>query len=280
MMLFASDLDGTLIYSRRFLENLQDKSTASLRLIETLKEKEISFTSEAIVKKLKMINVKMHFVPVTTRSIYQYNRIEIFREEIKPTYAIVSNGGNILVNGEPLMEWQAIIKERLKVIPLGIEMVLKKFSETEGSKWVISTNEVDNLFNYFILDQEKIVRQEMVPFFHWLRENQWTGSLQGRKLYLIPDCINKRDPILFLTKKLGIDGFVAAGDSFLDLPMLRAASGGIVPYHGELVESLGEALKKENIQYTTSKGVMGGEEILDFVLDFYKPILNSTFASG
>lgn len=265
-MLFASDLDGTLIYSRRLIESIDGETDYSLRLIETLNGKEISFTSEAIIKKLKMINQHIFFVPTTTRSLQQYNRIRLFREEVKPTYAIVNNGGTILKNGEPMVEWQGIIQEKIKEMPLTREAVYKKFSEIKSSEWVTSAKEVDDLFTYFLIDRDKVKREKLTPLFVWLKENQWTGSLQGRKLYLIPNCVNKREPILFLMKKLGLKEFIAAGDSFLDLPMLRATSRAIVPCHGELIEGLGKGLAKEGIKYTTNKGVAAGEEILDFVV--------------
>ncbi|WP_026477777.1 HAD family hydrolase [Alkaliphilus transvaalensis] len=263
-MLFASDLDGTLIFSRRYLESMGKSKIKRIRSIEEIDGKETSYISQTVIEKLKFLNNKAFFVPVTTRSLHQYNRITLFKNEIKPHYAIISNGGIILEKGVPMMEWQLKIQDRLSKQLINRDVVLRKFEETKASKWVTSMKEVDGLFVYFLLDREKIQREELNPFLKWLKKKAWTGSLQGRKLYLIPNCINKRDPVLFLMKKIGQNHFASAGDSFLDLPMLMAADYKIIPSHGELVECLGESLKKEGIKYTCRRGIDASEEIVDF----------------
>lgn len=52
-----------------------------------------------------------YFIPVTTRTIEQFQRITLFQNEIIPEYAITSNGGNILHNGKQDVTWNKEIKK-------------------------------------------------------------------------------------------------------------------------------------------------------------------------
>lgn len=266
-MVFASDLDGTLIFSKRYLAKLQEPLGDSLHLIETIDDREISYVTQRVIEKLKLINERIFFVPVTTRTIQQYRRITLFQGQIKPSYAIVTNGANILLNGEPMVEWQQLMERRLKDSALSLWDVQKKFKENTASQWVISSYTADDMFLYFTLDQERVQREDFLPFFDWLRENQWAGSLQGRKLYFIPKCLNKAVPLEFLKEKINMNELIAAGDSLLDLPMLELADYAIAPFHGELKESLALAESRgKGIQYTTRRGIKASEEILKLVL--------------
>ncbi len=266
-MIFASDLDGTLIFSRRYLDRLQEPLQASLQLVESIKGQEISYTTGNVIEMLKRIHERILFVPVTTRTIHQYRRITLFHGQIKPSYAIVTNGGNILKDGEPMKEWQQLVKDQIKKTTLSLEQVEKRFLETRESQWVKSAYRADNMFLYFTLDTAQVRREALNPFFNWLRENQWAGSLQGRKLYFIPRCLNKGAALAFLKKQLDIHTLVAAGDSLLDLPMLNLADYAIAPFHGELIESSSlEVERGEPIHFTANKGILAAEEILNVVL--------------
>ena len=76
--------------------------------IEYKDEEVISFMSQHSIELLKQFHEKHLFVPVTTRAIYQYERIVAFQQWIQPKYAITSNGGTILVDGKPDAEWGRI----------------------------------------------------------------------------------------------------------------------------------------------------------------------------
>ncbi len=265
-MIFASDLDGTLIFSKRYLVEVDDKIIQSLHLVDVVEGISRSFITKPAKEKLAIINKKMFFVPVTTRTINQYNRMVFFQNEIKPLYAIVSNGGNILMDGKPLEEWQLLIKKHLKDTAISHGDVLKKFKELEISRYTSDLRIADDLFICHKVDISKVEREEFYPFFQWLKSHNWTGSLQGRKLYFIPDCVNKRDSLLFLKERLGSGKLISAGDSLLDIPMLEVADHAISPFHGEIKQCFGEKLREKGIQYTLNEGIEAVEEILDFVM--------------
>lgn len=96
-MIYASDLDRTLIYSLSAIGVPED--TPGLVPAEVVDGRTVSYISQQALATLKELAAKIVFMPVTTRTIAQYRRINLFQETVIPDYAITSNGGNILVNG-------------------------------------------------------------------------------------------------------------------------------------------------------------------------------------
>ena len=76
MKAFASDLDQTLIYSRRWLADLKHKSH-DVVCVEHYKNKSASFMLKEAAETLRGIDRAHHFIPITTRTVAQYNRIPI-----------------------------------------------------------------------------------------------------------------------------------------------------------------------------------------------------------
>jgi hydroxymethylpyrimidine pyrophosphatase-like HAD family hydrolase len=80
-VLFASDLDNTLIHSYRVAEGRDI-------CVETRDGKKLSFMSPEAHGILKDIAAKCTFVPVTTRSLEQYRRLLHLRQERSPPQAV------------------------------------------------------------------------------------------------------------------------------------------------------------------------------------------------
>ena len=93
-LIYATDLDRTLIFSKRFIS--ENKSNTDKTVVERRENGDvISYMSNDVMVQLKEIdnNDSLTIVPVTTRSIKEYNRIEL---PIVPKYAILDTGGTIL----------------------------------------------------------------------------------------------------------------------------------------------------------------------------------------
>ncbi len=269
-MLFASDLDRTLIYSGKFLELLPVKKNKKIRLIEKKEEKEISYMSENAIDKLKKLTQKAFFVPVTTRTIEQYKRISIFKEEIIPKYVVVSNGGNILIDGKVDEKWNTFIKDTIKKECVPLCKVIEKFKTIQNEEWVTSVKIADDLFVYAIVIAENIPNKELDEFFAFLKIHNWKGIRHGRKLYFIPNCVNKGRAMMYVAKKLGVNHIAAAGDSFLDLPMLENADYSISPAHGEVNVLYKKKGEEKDIQFTLNSGFLACEEMLDQIDVFFE----------
>lgn len=265
-MIFASDLDQTLIFSERFLLD----RTLPVRLIEQLEGKSISFMTERAILLLQEIHERMLFVPVTTRTIEQYRRITLFQNEVKPLYAITSNGGNVLRNGEVDESWNKNIRKRMEDESLSLVDILVRFDSLKSSTWIQNEKSAEDLFYYFIIDREKIPANDMRDFTIWMEQNNWNVSIQGRKLYFVPAVVNKRDAVIYVKEIENRTKVFASGDSLLDLPLVNFADHSIVPAHGEIHHFHQTAGTDKTIPFTSHTGILASEEILVWVIDALK----------
>ncbi|MCM3597406.1 haloacid dehalogenase [Metabacillus idriensis] len=266
-MIFASDLDQTLIYSRRSFR--EPVSESDIRLIEMLDGQEISFMTKKAISMLKEIAEQMTFVPVTTRTPSQYGRITVFQEEIIPGYAVTSNGGHVFKNGKLDEEWKQHLENLMKNECTSLEEVSRKFQEIAADDWVLKQKNAENLFLYNIIDRALIPEVRLQEFILWLDRHGWKHSLQGRKLYFVPKPINKWDAVAYVKEAIGAKTVITAGDSLLDLCMLEGADHAFSPLHGELGESNTRLV--ETIKRTNKNGIFASEEILENVLAKVSP---------
>jgi len=209
-LLFASDLDQTLIYSRRtFISKEIDEQ---IRPVESLDNQFISFMTQNALIKLREISQKVLFVPVTTRTKLQYQRINFLQYDIAHQYAVTSNGGTIFYQGSEDKGWAQLVLEG-RANCLAVDDLIHKFTEITHPSWVIpdSGKLADDLFYYCLIERDKIPLVELAAFKLWARENNWELSVQGRKLYLVPMNVNKKAAIQYIKGKESISRVVAAG---------------------------------------------------------------------
>jgi len=256
-MIFASDLDRTMIYSARFLNDYSGR----VKAVET--GRYYSYMTELAAELLKRIAGKALFVPCTTRTVEQYRRVEFFQKELKPEYAIASNGANLLVNGVLDTAYRENILALLKSNCAAGRDILKEFNRLEGDGWVQPMRQADGVFHYCLIDRERAPVQELASFSVWANQQRWNVSIQGRKLYLVPQVINKWAALTRVMEITGDNKVVAAGDSLLDLPLMQGANYALSPAHGELYEQFG--VTDSNWRFTETSGLPAGEEILKIV---------------
>jgi hypothetical protein len=264
-MIFASDLDQTLIYS---LRSRGLCATEKLRSVESLDGKEISFMTEESIAKLQGMLQHTLFIPVTTRTQQQYERVTILAAGTEPKYAVTSNGGNILINGHPDIEWKQRIMSGIKHSCLPVQDIMAKFQEIVHSDWIVSGRYAEELFYYFVVNRDLLPENELTSFGKWAKTNCWNVSLQGRKVYLVPEVVNKKAAVAYIKELEGKAYVAASGDSLLDYCMLQFADYAIAPRHGELYRSFLEGNPIDSkINFTQASGIMCAEEILDAVIE-------------
>ncbi|WP_407310805.1 HAD family hydrolase [Desulfosporosinus sp. SB140] len=264
-ILFASDLDQTLIYSHRSLPH--STMDASLRPVERLENQCISFMTQGALSLLKELAGQILFVPTTTRTKTQYQRLNFADYGIYPRYVVTSNGGTIFDHGREDVDWAKQVAAGNIHCAEGQDLICR-FQEISHPSWVIkdSGTLADDLFYYCVIDRDKLPMKELGDFELWARENRWDLSIQGRKLYFVPRHVSKKAAIEYLREKEGLSTVVAAGDSLLDLEMLKAADIALAPAHGELFSRYTQGkLTGERIQFTKISGIDAAEEILGTV---------------
>ena len=204
--LFACDLDNTLIHSYK-------KRRADDICVEIYDGREQSFISRKSLDLIKKIAAKIFFVPVTTRSIAQYRRI-FWAEGFFPKFAVVSNGA-FLLNGENHENFLREVVEPFK-------NELKSQFEAADDKIFSIARIVDESFLFLKckedFDAEKI-------FF----DTNLTVQRVKNKIYLFPPRLNKGEALILLKNRFAPEKIFCAGDSIIDLPMLRLADVAFAP---------------------------------------------------
>jgi hypothetical protein len=258
-MIFASDLDRTLIYSSKFIND-----SSNFKRVEAGDYP--SYMTKRAAELLQTIARQITFIPSTTRTVEQYRRVN-FICGLKPKYAVTSNGGNLLIDGHPDLEYKKAVQRQLQDC-LPAPDILKKFKQITLDSWLIKTKEADGLFYYCLVDRPKVPLQELAQFTDWAAAQNWEVSLQGRKLYLVPKVINKWAPIDRILDIIGKTKVYTAGDSLLDLPLLTATQNHLCPRHGEVYQYYQKCQQwnGHKINFTHNAGIKAGEEVLETVM--------------
>jgi len=263
MILFTSDLDRTLIYSSRMIEAYP--VLGRIRIVEKKEGKTISYMSEEAIQLLQSFHQEHLFVPVTTRALHQYKRIQFFQEELQPKYAITSNGGTILINGKVDEDWRKLLHDRISHSSIVEKEVLKLFAELRHSNWVESEHYVDQSFFMFRINRELMPTDEMDEFSTILNKNGWKLYLHGTKLYMLPIHLTKENAITQLKEYVDFDFQVAGGDSVMDYDMLCGSTISYSFKHGDLFKEKGH---DNHIQWIEQLGIHAAEELLTNLLNF------------
>ena len=218
MIIFNCDLDNTLIYSYK-----QDIGTDKV-VVEHYENREIAFMTTTSYQQLKSVNECVLFVPTTTRTMEQYNRITLGVGV--PKYALVCNGGVLLVDGLIDEQWY---QHSLELVKDSNEQMHKAMEHLRLDGDInFEIRFIDDLFVYTksknpintIEGLKSKLDCNLVDVFH-----------NGVKVYVVPKTMSKGVGITRLRQRLGGDLVIAAGDSEFDIPMLQVADVAIIPYN-------------------------------------------------
>lgn len=205
-MLFASDLDNTLINSYK-------KANENDICVEIKDGKKLSFMIPENYELLKEIVGKCEFVPVTTRSLEQYRRIDL---GFTPQYALVAHGSILLVKGKVDEKW---IAETRQLIP-------KELPRIDSNELLYDIRNVDGFFIFGKTDNPA----KAISFLsEMVEDDDFMICVVNNKFYVIPKCLTKGIAVERLKKRLGEPVVLSAGDSFLDISMLEDSEYSIFP---------------------------------------------------
>ena len=246
MKIFTTDLDNTLIYSYK-KDIGKDKV-----LVETKAGKERSYMSKISYDLLK----KLNFIPITTRSLEQYQRIKFF-ENYEPEYALVANGGILLHRGKIVREWYQksleISKKSAEELEKGMGLL------TEDENVYFEVRKVDELF---IVTKAFNIEMVIKKLKNNLNQNFVDVYNHGEKLYIFPKELNKGTSLERLKKILEVDEVICAGDSEIDISMLEKADISIFPERLKFVSS------RQKEQYAISEKDIFSDKMLQIVKNF------------
>lgn len=259
--LFATDLDRTMIYSRNAFHGAEAEP---IQCVEYYEGEPLSYMTVPAVDLLRELAAHAPVVPTTTRTIEQFQRITLPGAPWR--YAVTSNGGNILVDGVPDLDWRAGIDAAVRATGATLAEVGATLRARIDETWVAKYREADDLFCYLVVHPGAVPTGFLADWDAWCRANGWSASQQGRKIYTMPDVVSKATALAEVRRRLTADGTLlpnaplyTAGDGALDAPMLHAADAAIRPRHGELEEL---AFTAPHLTVTTATGILAGTEIL------------------
>ncbi|MGW4648006.1 HAD family hydrolase [Kitasatospora sp. NPDC004289] len=260
--LVASDLDRTLIYSNRALAlDVPDRLAPRLLSVEVHDGKALSFMTEQAAGLLVELVQEAVFVPATTRTRAQYERVNLPGPTPGwvPPYAICANGGQLLVGGVPDKDWQAEVKSRLVEGSSPLDEVVEHLALVADPEWTHKRRVADGLFAYLVVERAQLPEGWLAELTGWCAERGWSVSLQGRKVYAVPAPLSKSAALAEVERRVGAATVLSAGDSLLDADLLLAAEHSWRPGHGELADSGWTA---PGVTALTQIGVAAGEEIV------------------
>ncbi|MFX4294888.1 HAD family hydrolase [Streptomyces bohaiensis] len=265
-VLFASDLDRTLVYSAAALHLTgPDAEAPRLLSVEVYRSAPLSYLTETAAVTLADLAVlppdEARFVPVTTRTPEQYRRMRL--PGPAPELAVCANGGRLLVHGEPDAQWDAKVADRLASDCAPLAEVRERLRATADAAWLRKERVAEDLFCYLVVDRDRFPAAWAEDLAGWAGERGWTVSVQGRKVYAVPRPLTKSAALAEVVRRTGAARVLAAGDSLLDADLLTAADRGWRPGHGELADTGWQA---PHVTALTTRGVRAGEEILTAAL--------------
>lgn len=214
-VLFASDLDNTLLFSHRHRMETD-------QCVELLEGKEQGFCTRHSLELLAQVREKTLFIPVTTRSVAQYQRIR-WPDACRPRCAAAANGGILLVDGGEDLAWSARTREL--TAPWQGELLALQARLPEAPV-LRRYRMVDGLYLFAACDSGEDA-QAGGQFF--AGQTGLDIQVSGRKVYFFPPPLSKGEAIRRLRERFRPDKTVCAGDSVIDIPMLRAGDVAILP---------------------------------------------------
>ena len=256
--IFFCDLDQTMIYSNRMIDRYTGNHNG-LVVVETHNNRPYSFMTLNAVNALQILKEEVTFVPCSTRSSEQFDRVSI--PGVANNTVILDNGGRILVDGEMDMEWDSHIRSRIdsdSAIPAEVyDRFFQEFGKTEWFEKIRLTSDM-----FVAVVGKESIPSELIRFAEaHMDEWNYKFSVQSRSIYLIPNVVSKEYAANEIAERFGATDTFAAGDSVLDLGMMLWAKNAIRPAHGELSDDP----RVSGIKATTKLGVEAGEQILEYV---------------
>lgn len=188
------DLDNTLIFSHR--HEIGDKV-----VVEYLGDKEQAYMQKHVYEMFPM--AKDIIVPLTSRTRSQYERINF---PVVPEYALIDNGGILLINGIKDEMWSAdtleLVSEDLeKMRSLQSELLI--YGEIKWQDDLVIFLKLANLDD--VSTVKKIAEDNDLLFFE-----------HGSKRYICSKTMNKGTAIKRFRDRFDVEKAYMAGDSLVD----------------------------------------------------------------
>lgn len=224
MIIFHTDLDNTLIYSYR--HDIGENK----RSVELYQGREISYISDRTFSLLREIKKSILVVPTSTRTIEQYKRINLGVGPFE--YALVCNGGVLLVNGEKDDRWY---RETLKITEESTDELNKALQILDrDARRIFGLRFIENLFVFTKCDFPENVADDLKKELDTSVVNVFSN---GSKVYVLPKNLDKGTAVMrfreyirsFFQDPLPEDSEAEIGSAFAGTFAERESDGELIP---------------------------------------------------
>lgn len=212
-VLFACDIDNTIIYSHR-------RAQPGWSCVEWLDGREQAYMSPGTIEHLAGIRPRLALALVTSRSIGQYRRLML---PVRPAMAVTANGADLHVGGDIDPAWRAETNALLEPWRAELERCFERLSAS-GRYGLCRA--VDDAYAFVRCPDGELPEAEAARI---AGDTALDVVASGRKIYLLPPPLNKGAALRRLMARTGRTVSLAAGDSDMDVSMLRAADVAIAP---------------------------------------------------
>ena len=216
-IVFHTDLDNTLIYSYKH------ELGADKRCVEVYHGREISFITaetERLLQQIKAGENQIVMIPTTTRTTEQYQRIQLGIGELP--YALVCNGGVLLVRGREDEDWYLGSLERIRDSREMLHLALALLEKDPRRSFELRF--IRDLFVFTKCQEPEVVVCELKQK---LDRKAVEVFQNGVKVYVVPKALSKGSAVRRFREYSGAAYTIAAGDSEFDCSMLEEADLGI-----------------------------------------------------
>lgn len=286
MIVFCVDLDNTLIYSYKHIDRLQSESGPNMAgqnasdqgsagrhaaaqgsagqnafgqwiCVETYQGREISFISRKTHHLLMELKERALIVPVTTRTVEQYRRIDLQIGNI--SYALACNGGILLHMDRTDDAWYRRSFDMVQESRTELQRAAEYLSEEKNR--IFELRVIEDLFVFTKCKNPA----ETTARMQGLLDLKLTDVFyNGEKVYVVPKQLNKGNALKRFRDYIRADYMLSAGDSIFDRPMLHEADLAAAPAGCAF-----GALTEEHIHVMPGKKLFS-EELLAFLLNKIK----------
>ena len=250
--MFYSDLDSTLIFSKRYLPEEQPYTCIDKKEING-KILEISYIlDKSLVILNKLIECNL-FIPVTTRNLTQYNRIQFINQN-NIEWAIISAGEMILHNGVEFKPYTQLVERKIgNNIEKAEQFLNNEYICKKMSKYTFLLNANDN--KDFDLDKLNKSLEEFDFITIPTKEKP-----EISEMLVQPKEIDKAFAVNYLKKLLKDNNDIVSGDAPPDLHMLKEAKIAIINKGMKNILHILEG--RNNVKICNSSSFEGGYQIL------------------
>lgn len=248
-MIFSTDLDRTLLFSRRRLCPGDEVEPAEFK-----EGKPIGYMTAGALGCLRLLQQKTVFVVNTMRGIDQAERVS-FIADGSCRYVLCQNGLRLYIDGARDRRWERAVSRLAGSCRIGLaEAVELVWRELPGVETLSKRYEYLAVFFVGEAFLDKAYRKQRKRF----AKMGWDLYRQGKKLYVAPLTVNKGVALSYIQELEQTAQVWGFGDSYFDLPMLSACE--------RRFSLVGSDLWRINIRmpvtFSRLPGANGSEEIL------------------